>query len=467
MRPYRFATIALLLALDAGSLHARENTAVLPVPAHGVIGVLEAHLTPEFWIARLPQPDRLILDHAAIAAQNARMQRLDPSMHDLRALPARLTRAQVAGWIQTVSVRPSSERFDADGRPLPAATLDAIVDNLALDAIPQQEPTRYGLVVQRADLRTFPTDLRAFSIRGDTDIDRFQESALFPGTPVVIAHRSRDRDWLFVLSPDYAAWIQARHVAEGSGAQVFGHGDKTPYRIVTGAGERTVFTPLRPAVSQLRLDMGVRVPVLTGWPADQPVDGQHPYTAHVIELPLRAGDGTLQFVPALLPKRADSAEDYLPLTPANLIRQSFKFLGERYGWGHAFDGRDCSGFVAEVYRSTGVMLPRNTSDQAASPAMNRLAFTPADGRASRQAALRALQVGDLVYIPGHVMMVIGDIDGEPYVIHDTAGINLRDDNGALRRVVLNGVSVSPLTPLQADAQWSYVDRITSIVRLRR
>ena len=126
---------------------------------------------------------------------------------------------------------------------------------------------------------------------------------------------------------------------------------------------------------------------------------------------MRQADGRLAFVPALIPKVADVSPDYLPLTPANLLRQSFKFLGERYGWGHSFGTRDCSGFVSEVYRSMGVALPRNTSAQAVSPALNRLAFDATDGREKRLAALRDLHVGDLIYIPGHVMMVIGK-DGD-------------------------------------------------------
>ena len=105
------------------------------------------------------------------------------------------------------------------------------------------------------------------------------------------------------------------------------------------------------------------------WPAEKPVNGQHPYTAHVVELPMRAADGSLHFTPALLPRTADVAADYLPLTRANLLRQSFKFLGERYGWGHSYNARDCSGFVSEVYRSFGVQLPRNTRDQGVSPAL--------------------------------------------------------------------------------------------------
>lgn len=458
---------ALVSLLGIAPLQARDVATAWPVPAHGVIGVEEQHLTPGFWIERLDDADQLVLDASAIAMQNARMLRIDPTIRDLRALPTTLSRAQVVAWISALSRRPRHPMFDVDGQPVPAATLDTLVDDLALAEIPERLPARHGLVVQRADLRTFPTTSRIFSTRGETDIDRFQESALFPGTPVVIAHESRDRRWWFVLSPRYAAWIEKRHVAEGSVEQVLGYGEKNPYRVITGATERTVFTREQPALSQLPLDMGVRVPVLGDWPAGQPVNGQHPHASHVIELPLRNGNGTLRFAPALLRKQADSAADYLPLTRANLIRQSFKFLGERYGWGHAYDGRDCSGFVSEVYQSLGVQLPRNTGDQAMSPALDHRAFTAADAHRARMAAVRALQVGDLVYIPGHVMMVIGEIAGEPYVIHDTAGIRYRKGDGALVRVELNGVSVSPLTPLLSDDGRSYVDRITSIVSMRR
>jgi hypothetical protein len=64
------------------------------------------------------------------------------------------------------------------------------------------------------------------------------------------------------------------------------------------------------------------------------------------------------------------------------------------------------------------------------------------------------------------MMVIGHEHGMPYVIHDTTGITYRDAGGAVNRVVLNGVSVTPLTPLLFNRQSSFVDHITSILRVR-
>ena len=450
--------------LAAAPAFAREVPEAEPF-TDGVRGIAAERLSPDFWIERLREPERVVLTRSEIDARNARLLQVDPSMHDLRRLPATLRGEQVAEWITGLADAPTRTLYDVVGKPLSAQALAEIVANRDLAAIPASQPTRHGLVVARAALRAFPTEQRVFSEAGDRDIDRFQESALFPGTPVVPLHESRDRQWLFVLSPRYAAWIARDRVAVGTAAEVFGYVDRAPYRIVTAATAHTVYTPEQPALSRLQLDMGLRLPLVEA-PADGQVNGQHAYASHVVELPLRRADGRLAFASALLPASADSAPDYLPLTRANLVRQSFKFLGERYGWGHAYDARDCSGFVSEVYRSMGVELPRNTRDQAVSPALDKRRFDAGDDHDARLAAARALDVGDLVYIPGHVMMVIGQIDGAPWVIHDTTGIGYLGADGQLERDRLNGVSVTPLLPLRASREHAYIDRMTSVVRIR-
>src|SRR3546814_2069477 len=111
--------------------------------------------------------------------------------------------------------------------------------------------------------------------------------------------------WWFVVGERYAAWIEKQFVAEGSKTQVFGYARKVPYLVVTGAKVRTTFTPDLPAVSDLQLDMGIRIPVLRDWPGNKPVNGQAAYTSHVVELPVRNDDGSLRIVPALLPRTAD------------------------------------------------------------------------------------------------------------------------------------------------------------------
>ncbi|MBB3344028.1 cell wall-associated NlpC family hydrolase [Luteimonas sp. RC10] len=450
----------------AGTVLASLLAASASATTPAIPGMTRAQLDPQYWIDRLDAPDARLLDREAIAAQNAAMRRDDPSIHDVLALPDTLDRATVAGWVEAVSARPSQPRYTLDGRVLDAAALDRLLADVDLAALPAAPSPRFGLVVRRADLRAFPTRTRVFSRPDDTDIDRFQEDALFPGTPVAVVHASRDGAWYFVVSERYAAWIDAAQVALGTREAVADYVARAARGpIVTGATARTVYTPQAPEVSEVQLEMGVRVPALD-WPGDRVLNGQIPWYGRVVELPVRTATGDLAFTPAMLPQSADVADDALVYTRAQLIRQAFKFLGERYGWGHSYNARDCSGFVSEIYRSMGILLPRNTSAQATSPSLDRVAFAPTMSREARLRLLRQTDVGDLVFIPGHVMMVIGHVDGDPYVIHDTAGTSLRGADGQLARLALNGVVVTPLLPLLGGDGAPTIERITSLQRVR-
>ena len=461
-------TLVLLLAGCASAARAPAAKGVSQTPSSPVIPyVTTAQQTAAYWAARIDTPPRAMLDAAAIRAQNARLLASDPSIHDLRAQPARMSGSDVKAMVGALSKSPTRSLYDVQGREISPATLQAWQRDVAMETIPAQVEVRHALVTERADLRTFPTATRVFSRVGDTDIDRFQESALFPGTPVLVLHQSRDRDWVFVLSKRYAAWMRSQQLAVGPADEVFGYADRQPWLIVTGARVETVYTPEAPQISRLSMDMGTRVPLRSDWPDDQPVNGQLPAGAYVIDLPTRGKDGQLRIAQALLPKSVDVATDYLPLTPDRLLSQSFKFLGERYGWGHSYDARDCSGFVSEVYAGFGVQMPRNTSDQGKSAAFNKLDVPATMTRDERMAMVKTLAPGDLVYIPGHVMMVVGHEAGLTYVIHDTPGVRYRDAKGQSNHYPLNAVSVTPLEPLQSGEDALYIDKIYSIQRMRR
>jgi hypothetical protein len=422
-------------------------------------------MTPEFWTARLPDADARLADPASIAAQNERLRALDPAVRSLESMPDSIAGDQVRAWIGALSRKPAQQLFDGHGVEVTPAELDELVHALALDAVPAMQTPRFGLVTHRASLRTFPTARQVFNQRGDNDLDRFQESAFFPGTPVVVAHTDRSGDWVFVVGEFYAAWMSAEAVAVGERGIVLGYGRREPSLIVTGPQVRTMHSEDEPALSELVLDMGVRVPLRQGSPADAPADDWNGTDAHVIELPVRTPGGGLRIAPARLPRSSDVNTAPLEYTRGVLIRQAFKFLGERYGWGHAHGARDCSGFVSEVYRSVGIELPRNSQDQAASEAFDRLVFDANVDRAARLAALRRLQAGDLVYTPGHVMMVLGQTREGPWVIHDTNRPSMRDADGALRPLPANGVVVTPLLPLDFGPDGGLVDAVTAVQRI--
>ncbi len=425
------------------------------------LGYSNEKLTDSYWIKRAKKPNSILLNTKLVVNNNKRLAEIDGSVSAWQNWPDSLSAAQITDKINTLSKRPSRVLYSQDGKQLTENTINALLENLSLNTIIASSKQQFGLITQRSALRAFPTDIRVFSALGNTDIDRFQESAVFPGTPVAVLHQSADKKWLFVQSELYAAWINVDAVALANRATVFAYTTKTPRLIISGANVRTVFSPDMPNVSDLVLDMGTAFPLLEQWLHTQPINGQGALAAHVIELPTRDSFGLLRIVPTLIARSADVSRDYLPVTRANIILQSFKFLGERYGWGHDYGTRDCSGFVSEIYRSMAIILPRNTSDQARSPALDREPYGIELSREQRIKRVKQLHIGDLVYVPGHVMMVIGHDTFGPWVIHDSHGTGFMQ-NGHFYSVPTNGVAVTPLLSMAFSADKTYMDAITVV-----
>jgi cell wall-associated NlpC family hydrolase len=110
-----------------------------------------------------------------------------------------------------------------------------------------------------------------------------------------------------------------------------------------------------------------------------------------------------------------------PPRSADLVAAAEHYLGCPYLWGgKSFLGIDCSGLVQNAFRDIGVTVLRDTD-------MQRETI----GSTVAIAAIDDLRRGDLIYIPGHVLIFAGD----GAVIHaDGASMMVRRDNlGALMR----------------------------------
>ena len=418
----------------------------------------------EYWLKRLANSEKIRLSTAEINSSNQQLMRTEKSMVHWSNWPDTLSADDVRARISR------SSKINADGlrlsigQPVSASIIQTWQDNLALDRVVATSNADFGLVVTRTAVRRLPTEKGVFDATGGADIDRLQESALFPGQAVAVLHQSRDKIWLYVQSDNYAGWVQTRAVAMATRAEVMAYAEKMPRRWIAGAQERTVFVPNAPEISELALEMGTSLPWIADWPLNNDVNGQSALAAWVIELPVRDGFGRLRRVPALLPRAADSHSAPLPATTANVIRQSFKFLGERYGWGHDYNARDCSGFVSEVYAALGIRMPRNTGDQQRSLHFKRMPWPGDWPLQKRMDALKTLKAGDLVYIPGHVMLIIGHDQYGPWVIHDVQKSSI-PLSGELQTMLLNGVSVTPLRALHLADGRTYIDAITAVQRI--
>ncbi|WP_285764049.1 SH3 domain-containing protein [Biformimicrobium ophioploci] len=465
----RIAALSILVALS-GVGQAKEYGTEQGFVSD-VVGVKEPMLGPGYWLSKLDANARseILLTSEQIAGFNRDAVEQTGYLVDLQALPARLTSQSLVEKIESLSRPASADRFYADGSQVTEGDYRRYAAALNLDSLKKKAVTiepKYGMVVARTIMRSYPTEDRIFKKDLDLDLDRFQETGLFPGQELVIYHESADGEWYFAQSYNYAAWVQKKDVAVGSREQVFGfHSDKE-FLVVTGDRVFTTFTPEEPRVSQQQLDMGVRLPLVPRYEAPAALHGQNTYASYIVEMPVRNKDGSLEFSRALIARSRDVNIGYLPFTRENLIRQSFKFLGERYGWGHDYNGRDCTGFVGEVYKTFGMLMPRNSGQQGSSDSGRNVRFGNAASLQDKKAAFASIDVGDLIYIPGHVMMYLGDVEGKPFIIHDVNGLAYYDAKGEFYRGTLNGVSVTPLLPLQLSRDSSYLDKVYNIKRLR-
>ena len=424
------------------------------------------HLNVDFWIDKTDKVDEVLADGADIARIVHDAFRDDPNMIDLADYPEVLPGEEVAALIQSISKPYAEELLYRDGGVVTTTDYARYTRNLNLDALPDSIDIRFGVVLRRADMRTWPTQDVVFKTHQTFDLDRFQENGLFPADVVAVLHESSDGEWCFVQSYNYAAWVRKEKIVTGDREKILKYRDAENFLIVAGAKVTTNFNPKVAAISELQLDMGVRLPLLRAEEVERHVDGQNPRSSHAVSLPVRGENGELQFRTALIARNQDVSVGYMPYTRRNILHQSFKFLGERYGWGHSYNARDCSGLVMEVYKTFGILLPRNTTQQRESPIGDNIRFSPDDSPEEKLKALNNADVGDLLYSPGHVMLYLGNVDGEPYVIHSLFGAGWTDDDGTFQEGELNGVSVTPLRQIYVSPDATYFDQLYSVKRIR-
>lgn len=461
---YNFAWITRLSACGLGLLimlySVSTAAAQLAVAIH-IPMLTEEKLNGNFWSQQLANPDQLLLTESQQRQWQQQLIAAD-LLHPFEKLKPQYNAAEIQAIVDKVSAIPTTPRFFADGRSVSATDYHQWQQQMAVTARNTMLTAQYALVTRRANIRRFPTMALLTNSSLDADLDRLQETVLFVGQWLQVLHYSQDRQWALVVTDHYQGWMQVTDFAVAERDTVAQFITKPQRLRVSGPRVHTNVTPEQPNASAVALDMGVQLPILPT--PDTLVNDQHPAFSYVVQLPTRSADGRLQLQPALVARHHDVQLAPLPFNQRQLINQAFKFLGERYGWGHGYQGRDCSGFIRDIYQTFALNLPRNTSEQAKMPAPQSLDLT-AWSASDKLQQLKRSQAGDLLFIPGHVMMVLGVIDGEVWVIHDANGLSLRATGGQFVQSKLNGVSVTPLSVLLVSETESYIDVMTNIQRL--
>jgi cell wall-associated NlpC family hydrolase len=313
-------------------------------------------------------------------------------------------------------------------------------------------------------MRSFPTDLKVYKQPGEYDLERFMETTVYPGEPMALLWESRDGAWFLAQMYNYLGWVRSRDVAVAESREALGAflGNRLSL-VVTGRQVTCACSPGRSEVSELLLDMGAHLPILEESALPLEVGGQSVAGNHVALAPRREGEsGTLVTEPVLISKRVDVSVGPLPFARSLILRQAFKLLGERYGWGGMYHARDCSGLVMDVFRCFGLHLPRNAGQQARLPVGRSVEFSAASPLSEREALLAQVPAGAALFLDGHVMLYLGRFENEYYALHDLYEYYEESDREGegLVRYPANQVMVTPLSIRRANGA-TFLESLTS------
>ena len=135
-------------------------------------------------------------------------------------------------------------------------------------------------------------------------------------------------------------------------------------------------------------------------------------------------------------------------------------LHHPYGWGDTLGGRDCSRFIMDLFRTFGILMPRNSKEQA----RVGVDLGPVDEKPvqeKRKILDRSIPLATTVRLPGHIMLYLGKDKGKHYVIHSIWGV-LKSGKASPSLQKIGKAVVSDLSLGEKGPNGSLLDRITDI-----
>lgn len=392
----------------------------------------------QYWVNKLAAPNNIIMSPGEITAYNARIRTALPNtVFGLQSYPPSILGQTLTNLLQAAPL--PEDRVYTQGVLVPASYFKNLRAQLNIGGIRAYNEVGYGVTVTRTNVRTFPTDTGIFETAGDSEFDLFQETALNPGEPVVVLHKSLDTKWYFIQAVNYRGWVPAAKVAIAQDRQEWvKYLNAKRFLVVTGSKIQVL-----PESSNVTLVFEMGAKLLLKQAESKNSSG------YIVKLPVRDDEGKLYFKQGFIPKYADVSEGYLPYTRANIIKQAFKDYGQPYGWGGMHDSVDCSSLTMNVYRTFGFELPRN-ADQQEVKVGKTLQLAGDVGK--REVQLNSLKPGATLHMNGHVMLYLGQDNGKFYTIHSLASYAEQQSDGSLRRVRPMRVVVSDLELVRGNGK---------------
>ena len=393
----------------------------------------------EYWIDKVDKPHKLLMTDKEIEAFNNNTAYNRQTFNYFKDM----NKAYGTSWVKSSILHSfngikSKSNYFADGNRINASFYKDLKDDLNLDAlVGSSVQVRYALVTKYCNQKIVPTELSLLKKKNQIHFDRNQNSALDIATPIAVLHSTEDSLWHYAIGPTSSGWVRSQNIAFGDKKEILNYLNSKNFIVTTAT--KTALKIAGRYHDYLR--MGVKLPIILT------LDDET-----MVMVPVSDKNGNLVLSNATV-KSSNVHRGYLKYTAENILLQAFKFLHLPYGWGGMYGEQDCSKFIQEIYATVGLHLPRNSTSQANVSDIN--IELEGISKESKHTFLKtsALVGGSIIHLKGHIVLYLGEYQGEPYIIHTVWGSSSR--HFALGRTAV--------TSLNFNDYLSKIDKITNIV----
>ncbi|OCL91294.1 C40 family peptidase [Aliarcobacter thereius] len=281
-----------------------------------------------------------------------------------------------------------------------------------------------AITIKNANLRVFPTISPLFKnpeIPGEGfPFDYNQNSLLKINTPIFISHYSKDKAWAYIESSYVYGWIQVDYIAFVDDEFIKDFRNNNYYIAIKE--KFAIYNPF--------------------------------FVEHIKSSTIFPKKDD-KFIIARKDKNQNAKIDFVNIEKENITNFPLKnnlenrakilkeFLNEPYGWGGAFFHRDCSSFTQDYFSIFAKSLPRNSKAQTSIGTYHDISDKSLEDK-KKYIKKYAKPFSSLIYLPGHIVLYLGQYEGEPIIAHNLWSIKLKDKNNNEKRKIVGKTIISTL-----------------------
>ncbi|GAA7257645.1 SH3 domain-containing C40 family peptidase [Helicobacter pylori] len=310
-------------------------------------------------------------------------------------------------------------------KPIDPKMTQKILQDMQLPLYPSV--AQMAIVVKDSDVRAVPSVHPRFSKSSGFPFDRWQNSMIFYGTPVLITHFDKSKRFAHIQTEFVYGWVDVRHLAFVS-----------PKQAKNLAAMKDFVVPKSDEL------------IITDWRGDYLTQARigkiFPLAQkNKIWVFKRQSDGKLRIEQTQIDPQAFDAFP-LNFSQKKVAEYINELVGRQYGWGGMYEERDCSAFIRDIFTNFGLYLPRNSYAQGHYGTRQIDLSLLASNQKEQILFSNATPFGSVLYLKGHIMLYLGkDQKGRAVAAHSAWSVNAGDIWGK-EEYRLGGVVITTLEP---------------------